>query len=88
MHSGTPEGRKGRMSIEIREVKTPADLKTFIYLPEKIHAGHKNWVHPLYMDDKKYLTRKRNKAFDYCDVVLFLARRGGEGRRSPARVRP
>jgi GNAT superfamily N-acetyltransferase len=66
------------MSIDIREVKTPAELKTFIYLPEKIHAGHKNWVHPLYMDDKKYFTRKRNKAFDYCDVVLFLARRGGE----------
>jgi GNAT superfamily N-acetyltransferase len=66
------------MPIEIREVKTPKDLKTFIHLPEKIHAGHANWVHPILMDDKKYFTRKRNKAFDYCDVVLLLARRGGE----------
>jgi hypothetical protein len=66
------------MTIDIREVKTASELKTFIYLPEKIHAGHKNWVHPLYMDDKKYFTSKRNKAFEYCDVVLFLARRGDE----------
>ena len=66
------------MSIDIREVKTPAELKTFIHLPEKIHAGHKNWVHSLLMDDKKYFTRKRNKAFEYCDVVLFLAWQGGK----------
>ena len=64
------------MTIDIREVKGAADLKTFIYLPEKIHKGHANWVHPLYMDDKRYFTPKRNKAFEFSDVVLFLARRG------------
>jgi len=65
------------MSIEIREVRSGADLKTFIYLPEKLNAGRPGWVHPIYMDDKKYFTPRKNKAFTYCDVVLTLARRDG-----------
>ncbi len=65
------------MPIEIREVLSRKDLKTFIYLPEKIHAGHANWVHPIYMDDWKYFDPKKNKAFGYCDTVLLLAYRDG-----------
>ena len=37
------------MSISIKEVISKEDLKMFIYLPEKIHKNHKNWLHPLYM---------------------------------------
>jgi hypothetical protein len=65
------------MSITIREVTSRKDLKTFIYLPEKIHAGHDNWVHPIYMDDWKYFDRKKNKAFGYCDTILLLAWKDG-----------
>ncbi|MCK7489657.1 MAG: hypothetical protein MZU79_05020 [Anaerotruncus sp.] len=65
------------MPIEIREVKSRRDLKAFIYLPEKIHAGHKNWVHPLFTDDWKYFDGKKNKAFGYCDTVLALAWKDG-----------
>jgi hypothetical protein len=65
------------MSITIREVASRKDLKTFIYLPEKIHAGHDNWVHPIYMDDWKYFDRKKNKAFGYCDTILLLAWKDG-----------
>jgi GNAT superfamily N-acetyltransferase len=65
------------MAIEIREVLSHKDLKTFIYLPEKIHAGHANWVHPIYMDDWKYFDPKKNKAFGYCDTVMLLAYRDG-----------
>lgn len=66
------------MPIEIREVKSKKDLKTFIYLPEKIHAGHENWVHPVYMDDRKYFDSSKNKAFAYCETLLLLAYRGPE----------
>jgi GNAT superfamily N-acetyltransferase len=73
------------MAIDIREVLSRKDLKTFIYLPEKIHADHENWVHPIYMDDWKYFDKqaaeqkkkKRNKAFDYCDTILFVAWKDG-----------
>ena len=65
------------MSIEIREVTAKSDWKTFIHLPEKINAGRPNWVHPVLMDDKKYFNPRKNKAFEYCDVVLWLAFRDG-----------
>jgi len=65
------------MAIDIREVKTRRDLKAFIYLPERIHAGHKNWVHPIFMDDRKYFDKAKNKAFGYCDTTLLLACRDG-----------
>ncbi len=66
------------MNITVREVKTRKDLKTFIYIPEKIHAGHKNWVHPIYMDEWKYFNAKKNKSFAYCKTVLLLALKDGE----------
>ena len=66
------------MAIEIKEVKTRRELRTFIYLPEKIRAGHPCWVHPIYVDEKRYFDPKRNKAFSYNDVILLLAYRGGE----------
>jgi len=66
------------MDVTVREVKTRRDLKTFIYLPEKIHTGHKNWVHPIYMDEWKYFDVKKNKSFAYCKTVLLLAFKEGE----------
>ncbi len=66
------------MDIEIREVKTRKDLKKFIYLPEKIHTNHANWVHPIYMDEWKYFNPKKNEAFSYCDTIILLAFRGEE----------
>ncbi|MGZ5555430.1 MAG: hypothetical protein ACXW3H_06735 [Candidatus Aminicenantales bacterium] len=67
------------MAIEIREIlpQRGKDLRTFIYLPEKIHAGHQNWVHPLTTDDWKYFDSKKNKAFAYCDTILLLACKDG-----------
>ncbi|MEE9389812.1 MAG: hypothetical protein V3U91_01070, partial [Candidatus Aminicenantaceae bacterium] len=66
------------MNISIREVKTRKDLRTFIFLPEKIHANHANWVPPIYMDEWKYFNPKKNKAFSYSDTVILLAFRGEE----------
>jgi hypothetical protein len=61
------------MSIEIREVAGPKDLKKFIYLPSKIHKGHKNWVPPVYMDDRGFFNPSKNESFSHCDTVLYLA---------------
>lgn len=64
------------MEIILKEVKNRKDLKTFIYLPEKIHAGHKNWVPPLYMEEWNYFNPKKNKSFSYCDTIIVLAFKG------------
>jgi len=61
------------MGIEIKEVKGKKDLRRFIYIAEKIHKGHENWVPPIYMDEWKYFSPKKNRAFTYCDTVLCLA---------------
>lgn len=63
------------MNVEIKEVKTGKDLKKFIYLSEKIHDDHKNWVPPIYLDERKYFNPKKNKAFSYCDTIMLLALR-------------
>jgi GNAT superfamily N-acetyltransferase len=70
-------GKAKTMDVTIREVRTKRDLRTFIYLPEKIHAGQANWVHPIYMDDWKFFDKDKNKAFTYCDTIMLLATRDG-----------
>jgi len=64
--------------LEIIEIKNNTDLKKFIYLPEKIHKNHKNWLHPIYRDEWILFDSKKNKAFNYCDTILAIARKNGK----------
>ncbi len=66
------------MPIDVRELKTRPDMREFIYLPEKLHKDHRNWVPPIYMDEWKYFNPKKNKAFSYCPTTLLLAYRDGK----------
>ncbi|RFT16845.1 MAG: hypothetical protein OP8BY_0787 [Candidatus Saccharicenans subterraneus] len=66
------------MSINLIEVKTKSQLKTFIYLPEKLHRDQPNWVHPIYMDEWAYFNPKKNKAFSYSDTLMLLAEKDGQ----------
>ncbi|MBT3302088.1 MAG: hypothetical protein HOG05_02465 [Bacteroidetes bacterium] len=61
------------MTITIREVKSKKDLRTFIFLPSKLHKSEPDWIPPVYMDDKIYFNPKKNKSFSYCDTILLLA---------------
>ena len=60
-------------SITIKPVDSPKELKEFIYLPEKIHQHHENWVPPIYSDERKFYNPKYNKSLISADTVLFLA---------------
>jgi len=64
------------MEIVVKPVSGRRDMKRFIHLPARIHKGHSNWIPPLYSDEWEYFDSKRNKAFEYCDVILLLAYRG------------
>jgi hypothetical protein len=61
------------MSVHIVEVKSRRDLRKFINLPAAIHRDHKNWVPPLYMDDRVFFNPKKNEAFSFSDTILLLA---------------
>lgn len=62
--------------INIVEVTGKSDLRDFIHLPAKVHKDHKNWVHPIYMDDWTFFNPKKNELFSHCNTILLLAKRG------------
>ncbi len=61
------------MSITIKQVNTKKDLKTYIYLPEKLHLRHKNWLYPIYSDEWTFYSHKKNHTYSYSKTILFLA---------------
>lgn len=61
------------MSIIIKEVNSKELFNEFIYLPEKIHQYHENWVPPLYMDEKKFFDAHKNPSFQKNSTILLLA---------------
>ncbi len=65
------------MGIEIREVLTGKQKKQYIYLPARLHKGHSNWVPPIWMDERTYYNPGKNKSFQKCDTILFLALKDG-----------
>src|SRR4030042_2135005 len=65
------------MTIEIKPIISLRDLKTFVYLPEKIHRGHSNWVPPIYWDDRRFFNRRKNRAFEESAALLVLAYKEG-----------
>jgi hypothetical protein len=66
------------MSVTIKEVQGRQDLRTFIFLPAKIHAGNPQWLPPFYMDERAYYNPEKNPAFAYCDTILYLAYEGSK----------
>lgn len=64
------------MSVTIEEVRSKADLRAFILLPEKIHASHTNWVPPIYSDEWDFYNPAKNRFFADCSTILLLAYRG------------
>jgi hypothetical protein len=66
------------MAIEIREVKTRGDLRTFIKVPFRLYKGCSQWVPPLLFDELKTLLKDKNPAFESCTAKYWVAFRDGE----------
>ncbi len=66
------------MAIEIKEVTTKKLMREFIHLPANIHKNHSNWVPPIYLDEWTYFNPKKNRAFDHCTTILYVAVKAGE----------
>ncbi len=65
------------MAIDIVEVTSRRQLRKFIYLPEKLHREHANWLPPIYLDEWKFYHPEKNRAHAHCDTTLALAYRNG-----------
>lgn len=59
--------------IIVKEVRSRAELREFIYLPAKIHKGEANWLPPLYSDEWHLFDKKKNRSYSYSDAEFFLA---------------
>ena len=61
--------------ITIRPVRKGRDLKRFVDLPFRLHAGTP-WVPPLKLERRLFLSRKLNPYFKHGEAEYFLALRG------------
>jgi GNAT superfamily N-acetyltransferase len=64
------------MPVEISAVSGRDDLREFVALPFRLHAGTP-WIPPLKLERYMFLTRKLNPYFTHGEAEYFLARRDG-----------
>ncbi|MDQ6834638.1 MAG: hypothetical protein M3016_00440 [Actinomycetota bacterium] len=64
------------MPLEISPVKGFRELREFVDLPFRLHAGTP-WIPPLKLERYQFLTRKLNPFFTHGEAQYFLARREG-----------
>ncbi len=65
------------MSLEVRPVRSRAELRTFIKLPWRIYRTGDPWVAPLISERRRYLDRSRNPWFERGEAEYFVAWRDG-----------
>jgi GNAT superfamily N-acetyltransferase len=63
--------------VEITPVRGLRDLRAFVRLPYRLHAGTP-WVPPLKIERYMFLSRKLNPYFTHGEAEYFLARRAGK----------
>ena len=56
------------MAIEIRKVESRKDLKRFVEFHYDLYQGNEYDVPTLFSDDMTTLDKKKNAAFDFCEL--------------------
>ncbi len=64
------------MTVTIRRVDTPADLKRIIEFPYELYANDPNWVPQLLSMQRDKFTKTKNPSWEYMHGDYFLAFRG------------
>ncbi len=58
-------------------MRSRRDRRAFIELPFRLHANAEQWVPPLRIERRLFLSPRFNKWFNHAEAELFLARRDG-----------
>jgi len=66
------------MTIQIKEVLTRKELKTFILFPHQLYRGNPCWVPTLFQDEMNTLRCDKNPAFETCRARYWLAFKDGK----------
>jgi GNAT superfamily N-acetyltransferase len=64
------------VTVDVSPVGGFADLRRFVALPFRLHAGTK-WIPPLKLERYLFLNRRANAFFSHGEAEYFLARRAG-----------
>ena len=59
--------------LEIVSVSTKRDLDAFIKIPGMLAANDPNWVEPLWLERKLFLSPKQNPYFQHADTAFWVA---------------
>ena len=66
------------MSIQLKEITSRGDLKKFVRFPYRHYRNNRYWIPPLISGEMETLNRKKNPAFEHCDVKFLHAYRDGK----------
>ena len=66
------------MSIVVRKVSSPKEMRTFITYATKLYRNHPYYVPNLLSDDAATLDKRKNRAFDFCEAEYFIAYKDGK----------
>ena len=61
------------MVVQIKEVTTLKELKSFINYPSILYRDNPNWVPTFMFDELNTLRPDKNPAFEYCEAKYWLA---------------
>jgi GNAT superfamily N-acetyltransferase len=64
--------------IEIREVKTRADLRRFVRFPHHLYRNNPNYIPVLDSDEIGQFNVKQNPALKFCETACYMAWRDGQ----------
>jgi hypothetical protein len=64
-------------TVEIKPVRSRAELNAFLKLPFRLYAGDPHWVPPLLFERRQFLDRGKNPFFEHAEAEYFLAYRDG-----------
>ncbi len=70
-------GSSGQSGVQVAPVSGGRELKAFIDLPFRLHANHPQWVPPLKLERRLFMSRRMNAFFEHGEAQYFLARRDG-----------
>jgi GNAT superfamily N-acetyltransferase len=65
------------VSVEVEPVASRGDLREFIELPYRLHSTADQWIPPLRIERRLFLSPRFNAFFKHGEAQLFLARRDG-----------
>jgi len=65
-------------AVQVRPLRSRAELKRFVRMPDRIYAGDPAWVAPLTFERLALIDPEKNPYFEHAEAAFWLAERDGE----------